>query len=298
MFLKWMLFYLLLCVWMPSDVWAGAWTLKKGDFWAKVALMMQSTNEEYVAVGGSGRAPDLSRIYEPGDRARYRENGQYDSRAVFFDFFYGITDRVDVGLQVPFFRQRFENVGFREATVASGFSDMRGLFKFNWVQKPFVGTLKLGMKAPTGKFENQDGIIPVGEGQWDFDVILQVGRSFWPLPIYANLDVGYRLRLKNDTIDRDPGDEWLFNAEVGYQPIPTLLLAVKVEGIRGKAATVFNLTLPRDVKHMTSVAPTFLIGPYHNLSLETALRISVGGRNFPAGEMWLAGVSWTGTVFD
>ena len=89
MFLKWMLFYLFLCVWMPSEVWAGAWTLKKGDFWAKIALMMQATNEEYVAVGGSGREPDFFRIYEPGDRARYRENGQYDSRAVFLIYFMG-----------------------------------------------------------------------------------------------------------------------------------------------------------------------------------------------------------------
>lgn len=296
---KWALLFIILLassVCVSSDAWASAWTLKRGQLWTKVTMMAQSTNEEYVAVGGSGREPDLSRIYEPGDRARYRENGQYDSRAVFFDVFYGITDRVDVGVQVPFFRQEFENVGFRPPTVASGFSDVRGFVKVNLMQRPFVGTLKLGVKAPTGKFENQDGIIPVGEGQWDFDVIAQVGRSFWPLPVYIHLDMGYRLRLKNSTIDRDPGDEWLFRAEAGYQPHTQLLFALKAEGIYGKAATVFNLKLLRDVKHVTYIAPTFVIEPYQGVMLETSLRLSAGGRNFPAGKMWVVGVSWTGRL--
>lgn len=291
------LFVLSLFVLFYGEVTAGAWTLKNGELWIKTSVMAQTAREEYVAVGGAGREPDVARLYEAGDRARYRENGHYQSRAVFVDVFYGMTDRLDLGVQVPFFDQQFENVGFRPAVGASGFSDIRVFAKWNVIQKPFVGTLTFGVKAPTGQFKSQDGLIPVGEGQWDFDFIGQIGRSFWPLPAYANLDIGYRLRLKNDAIDRDPGDEWFFHAEVGYTPRPKLLLAVKVESLRGKPATVFNLKLPSDIKRVTYIAPTLLIGPYQNLSLETSLRITAGGRNFPAGHIWVIGASWSGVPF-
>jgi len=259
--------------------------------------MHQATDEEYIAVGGPGREPDIAQFYKPGDRARYRENGRYDSRAVFIDLFYGLTDRVDVGIQIPYFRQKFENVGFRPANVASGFSDIRGFLKANLIEQPFVGSLKLGFKAPTGKFETQDGIIPVGEGQWDFDIIVQLGRSLWPLPLYANLDVGYRLRLKNEHISRDPGNEWFFNAEMGFRPAEKLLVALKAEGIRGESATVFGLKLPRDVKRITYITPTLFIGPHRDLTFETAVRITAGGRNFPAGQMWVAGITYSGNPF-
>ena len=282
---------------IPHRIEAGAWTLPRGHFWGKITAMTQATNEEYVSVGGSGREPDLAFIYEAGDRARYRENGQYDSQAVFIDAFYGLSDRLDLGVQIPFFRQEFENVGFRAPNVASGFSDIRGFLKFRLFQKPGIGTLKFGFKAPTGDFQNRDGLIPVGEGQWDFDFIFQFGRSFWPFPGYANLDVGYRVRLQNEAIDRDPGDEWIFNAEVGYTPMQKLLLALKVEGIRGRPSETFGLKLPSDVKRITYLSPTLLIGPYQNLSLETSLRITVNGRNFPAGRMWVAGISYSGNPF-
>jgi hypothetical protein len=271
--------------------------LPKGQVWTKITGLTQSTQEEYVAVGGSGREPDIARLYEPGERGRYRENGHYQSKAFFLDFFYGVTNRFDVGLQVPFFRQTFKNVGFRPSNTASGFSDIRVFTKFNVVQKPFIGTLKLGAKVPTGKFENQDGIIPVGEGQWDFDFITQLGRSFWPLPIYTNLDIGYRLRLKNDAINRDPGNEWFFHAEIGYQPKVKIRLALKVEGIQGNPSRVFNIELPRDIKRITYLSPTLLVGPYQNVAFETTVRISAGGRNFPAGHMWVVGISYAGHLF-
>ena len=69
------------------------------------------------------------------------------------------------------------------------------------------------------------------------------------------------MRLRNNAISRDPGDEWFFNAEVGYSPAAKLLIALKVEGIRGKPSKVFNLELSRDVKRITYFAPTLLLGP-------------------------------------
>ncbi len=287
---------------IPQDLSAGAWTLPRGHIWSKITFLNQSTDEEYVSVGGQGRPPNTAVKYEPGDRARYRFNGKYSSRALFFDLFYGATDRFDLGLQIPFFRQQFQDdallTGFGEPRTATGFSDIRAFLKFRLFQQPAIGTLKVGFKVPTGKFVNEDGMIPVGEGQWDFDFIFQTGRSFWPLPAYANLDLGYRLRLKNDEIARDPGDEFFFSGEVGYSPRPKLLVVLKLEGIRSKSATVLGIRSASTVKRITYFVPTLSLGPFNNLSIEAALRASLNGRSFPAGQMLAVGLSYSGSPFQ
>ncbi|WP_238314656.1 hypothetical protein, partial [Methylobacterium crusticola] len=89
--------------------------------------------------------------------------------------------------------QSFANAAFAEPRTDTGLSDIRALAKFRLLSKPLVLAFKAGLKVPTGEFKNEDGLIPVGEGQWDFDFVGQVGRSFWPLPLYGNIDLGYRV---------------------------------------------------------------------------------------------------------
>ena len=285
---------------VPRDLHAGAWTLPAGHFWTKLAFLKQATDEEYVSVGGQGRPPDPTVLYTPGDRARYRFNGMYDSRALFFDIHYGITDRLDVGVQLPFYQQRFSDdallVGFGEPRRATGFGDLRAFLKFRVTDRPLVATLKVGAKAPTGRFVNEDGIIPVGEGQWDYDFILQLGRSFWPVPAYATGEVGYRLRLRNREIDRDPGEEFTFLGEVGYSPLDQLLFALKLDGLRGRPARILGIKSTSTVSRVTYLSPTVAFGPVGKASIEAALRITLGGRNFPAGQMLVIGVSYAGDL--
>ena len=147
------------------------------------------------------------------------------------------------------------------------------------------------MKIPTGEFRNEDGLIPVGEGQWDYDVVLQAGRSFWPLPVYANVDVGYRVRTENEDILRDPGDEWLVNAEIGYNPLQRVLLAIKLEGLYGKAGSSFGLRTESLTKRITYLSPSVAWQLAGDTAVEAALRISVGGRNFPVGNQITLGLS-------
>ena len=65
---------------------------------------------------------------------------------------------------------------------------------------------------------------------------------FIPVPVYANLDLGYRLARRvhripilvdDGGVDRTytPGAEFIFNAEAGYSPMDKLLVALKYEGI-------------------------------------------------------------------
>ena len=79
-----------LSILLPQMASAGAWTLEKGRVWSKITYLSLSTTEHYNAAGEAGAFP-----------------GRYNSRQVFLDLFYGVNDRVDVGLQLPFINREF-----------------------------------------------------------------------------------------------------------------------------------------------------------------------------------------------
>lgn len=266
-----------------ADAGAGAWTLPKGQLWSKLTYFQQRTEEWYVGKGRFGA---------PGTRARYDLDGEYESHAIFFEGLYGVTDHLDLGLQVPYFDQSFANAAFAEPRVATGLSDIRALAKFRLLAQPLVLALKAGVKMPTGAFKNEDGLIPVGEGQWDFDLVGQVGRSFWPRPWYGNMDLGYRVRTRNAQIARDPGDEWFLNAEVGYQLARPLMLLGKCEVLRSAPAVVFG-TIEAEIKRITYLTPALLYAVGRRTVIEAAVRFSLNGRNFPAGRQLVLGLATT-----
>ena len=145
---------------------------------------------------------------------------------------------------------------------------------------------------PTGEFKNQDGLIPVGEGQWDYDFVAQLGRSFWPLPLYANVDVGYQVRTKNEEIDRDPGDEWFLNAKLGYNITRKLMLMGKYELLRSNPSIECGSIVNRSqFKRIAFLMPVLLYAIDERTAVEAALRISLNGRNYPAGQQYILGVS-------
>ena len=266
---------------------AGAWTLPKGRTWGKVTYFQQRADEWYIS-----SAELQGRIHEAGSRRPYRFGGKYDSKAVFIEGFIGVTDRFDLGVQIPYFDQEFVDDTRLRPQSDAGFSDVRVLAKWRTFQRLAVLTVKAGVKFPTGDFRNEDGLIPVGEGQSDYDFIVQVGRSFWPIPIYGNVDVGYRVRMKNDEIDRDPGDEWLFNGEIGYSATPRLLVAFKFEALRGKKGTDFGfIRSSSSIKRVTYLSPTVAYKIHGNTTIEFTIRSTINGQNFPAGQQITLGVS-------
>ena len=83
---------------------AGAWTLPAGKTWAKVTYFQQQADEWYTA-----NAEFSGRLYDAGTRRPYRFGGEYESKAVFIEGFVGITDRLDFGMQIPYFDQKFSD---------------------------------------------------------------------------------------------------------------------------------------------------------------------------------------------
>lgn len=282
----WRLVWVILLSWTGESL-AGAWTLPQGVFWGKITVFRQATKEWYTA---SRQFVD-GRSEAPGARLPYNFKGRYESTALFLEGVYGLTGRLDVGVQVPYFDQRFADQTRPEPVADSGLSDLRVFTKIRLLAHPFLLTLKTGAKIPTGEFSNEDGLIPVGEGQWDFDFIVQAGRSFWPLPLYGNVDAGYRVRLENEKIARDPGDEWFFGAELGWNLTHALLAVGKLEMLRSGPSVDFHSIENRSqIKRITYVAPSLLYHLGRNSAVELGMRFTAGGRNFPAGQQLTLGV--------
>ncbi|MGB1719211.1 MAG: hypothetical protein ACPHO6_13680, partial [Candidatus Latescibacterota bacterium] len=124
--------------------------------------------------------------------------------------------------------------------------------------------------VPTGEYRNVDGLIPVGEGQWDFDLGLSAGRSLWPRAIYINADLGYRFRRANAAVDRDPGDEWFCSAEAGGRLASRLRMMGKFEMLRGDPAREFgglaNRSQIKRIRYASAVV-------YFDMDERTALEV-------------------------
>lgn len=278
----------------PQGAAAGAWTLPAGQGWLKVSYFRQTTDEWYIATPEPVlRADGTFTQHDAGTRRPYRFDGRYRSRAVFVDAIYGVTDGLDLGLQVPYFDQVLDDDTRSQAPADAGIGDLRAFAKWRLVQAPLVVALEAGAKMPTGQFRNEDGLIPVGEGQWDADLGAKLSRSMWPLPVWVGLDMGYRVRLRNDDIDLDPGDEWLLQTEVGWKLHRRLWLALKLESVQGRAGRSFGLETASLQRRITYLSPTASYTLFGATAVEAAVRFSLTGRNYPAGHQWLLGLSMT-----
>lgn len=276
---------LVLCV---GDLSAGAWTLPKGVAWTKLSYFSQQTREWYSA----HRQWVAGEIVDPGVRTRYNFEGRYDSHAAFFEAVYGASERLDIGVQIPYFAQRYADQTRDQSLSATGLGDVRATVKLRLVERPLVFAVQGGVKMPTGDFRNVDGLIPVGEGQWDVDVAFAAGRSFWPRALYANAEGGYRLRRTNSQIDRDPGDEWFCSAEVGGRLAPRVRLMGKFELLHGGPAREFGGIVNRSqIKRIRYAAAVVYLDISARTALEAGARFSLGGRNYPAGTQWIVALT-------
>ena len=110
----------------PVTVQADAWTTPRGKLWAKASWFRQSTDEWHTEDAQPILLPDNTLGERPaGSRPPYRSDGMYESTAVFLEGYYGLTDAVDVGLQVPWFDQSFDDDTRIDPPSESGFSDLR-----------------------------------------------------------------------------------------------------------------------------------------------------------------------------
>lgn len=274
---------------------AGAWTLKKGHLWIKSALLYQKTSDQYY----SRNTPcPLGVNCTEGQRVDFPFDGESELTAVFVDVHYGLFDPLEIYLQVPFFDIQFTDLASPQRPGTSDIGDVRFGVKYRFLATPLVASLSVQAKAPTGFLNKDAEIIPVGDGQWDLELIGQFGKSLWPVQSYLNLDLGYRIRFAPalETSSVEPGNEFFFRGEAGYNVLENLVVKFALSGLYGDPFKNHSFDTPFDIpeseREVLYVEPGISLQVVRGLAFETSVQVSVSGKNYLAGEVFNVGVSY------
>ncbi|MFB6273898.1 MAG: hypothetical protein ABEL51_13490 [Salinibacter sp.] len=214
----------------------------------------------------------------------------------------GLYRGVDVWADVAFHRIAFNDA--QANRLNTGLADPRvyvrvGPSLFGIDDLPLAVALRGGLKFPVGDFSVDANAISLSQGQRDWDLLLEVGKSLHPWPVYVMGWVGYRWREVNHAIQEKPGDERLFYAAAGGS-VHRFRWKLAVDGLFGKppVRTDFDLVLPNDERELVQIIPTvgWKLGPG---AIEAGLRVPVHGRKFPAGPVFTLGyfLSWDDPIW-
>lgn len=289
--------------WLTSSAaFAGAWTLPKGRLWLKSAIYYQSTKSRFCT---EQDARSLS-FQEAGCTSAGRSapfdpfvRGESEALAIFTEAVYGATGWLDLGIQVPFYSLQFTNLANPGRPRTTTLGDLRFFAKVRLLEKPFLSSITLGAKSPTGDFNVDAEVVNVSEGQWDFEVLGEIGKSFWPVRGYVSLGVGYRFRNDNDNFEHTMGNEFIALLEAGYNVTDKIMLKGSLDWLRGSRpqlkSTGDKLLWHRE---LMTIAPALVYSIGENLQLESSIRFSIRGRDFPDGPQFIGAVSYDFSLLD
>ncbi|HKI78095.1 MAG TPA: transporter [Ignavibacteriaceae bacterium] len=204
--------FLVLC----DEIIAGGWTKKKGKFYLQINSQYMRSNKFHDIDGTLVNINTLSDF----TLSLYAE--------------YGITDDLTIISSIPFYHRLTLNEvkGNNSGTVyfpgakKTGVSDSRLGVRYKLTEgNGSVLSAGFTLGLPFGDSNDPNGLL-TGDGEFNQELSLQFGHSFYPLPIYTSAYAGYNLRHKGYT------DEIRFGVEAGYTFDNKLLLIFRVTGLK------------------------------------------------------------------
>jgi hypothetical protein len=261
----------------PSKPTAGSiGTESPGSGWAQIAVFHHDTRETF--------GPE-------GNLRAFLTDGRAVTSSVYLTGAIGILPGLDAMLQLPVHRLSFDDAaGKREET---GFGDPRLYLRISPQLFGVEGiplALRGGVKLPGSDFPVDAEILPLTEGQRDWELMLESGHSFATLPLYVRGWVGYRWREENRDIRRVPGNERFGYLAVGG-PLRRLGWELAIEGLSGLTPTQQGLAVRNSRRELIQIYPSLSagLGPGQ---VELGGRFPVDGRNYPGGPAVSVGYSF------
>lgn len=194
---------------------AGAWTQKRGHGFYKL----------------EGRYIHAQRYFEPdGNIIDIPTLSDYTTS---FYGEYGLSERFTLVAYVPFYKRIALNrqIGQPSGFVyfagdsVSGFADSDAGFRFGLKQSgATVLSARVMFGLPLGDNEQTNGLL-TGDGEFNQLFALELGHSFYPLPLYFSGEAGFNNRTKGYS------DEFRYAAELGYTFWSRVTLMMKFTGV-------------------------------------------------------------------
>ena len=248
------------------------WVESPGRGWLALAVYHQDTREHF----GMG-----------GDRRSFFAEGHAVTTSSFLTTALGLTGGVDVWAQFSFNRLRYDDIGGRRESTGVG--DTRVWLRvapLSWLNSSLPFAIRGGAKVPVGDFDVDAEIIPLGDGQRDWELMAELGHSFWPRSLYLSGWAGYRWREENTESRKDFGNELFYFVQFGGRVGP-VGYRLAVDGWDGTAGVTEGIRIPGFQRELVQFQPSLLydIGPGQ---FELGARFALRGRNLPAGTSLMA----------
>jgi len=260
---------------------ASAWALPPGELRATLSSFVWSTGERYAE-----RPGPPTDTYSIGDRIAFDFGGESETLGLHTSVALGLTRGVEVGLAIPWARAEFRNSA--ERLNARGLGDLRA-----WAAKgervgPLACSVTFAVKAPTGAFESAAWTLPLGDGQWDWDLSLAAGRSFAAL--WIETSAGHRLRGSRGNGALQHASEWLYSLRGGWTGAGRWGLGLGLDGFEGRAGAdpwVRGITDRALTSGLAEIRMRPTMGAW---GIGLRMRHTLRGRNHPAGIEWALGI--------
>jgi hypothetical protein len=198
----------------------------------------------------------------------------------------GLVRGVDGLIQIPVHRLAFSHpLGNRERT---GFGDVTMRLRLSAGLLGRDGlpvAVRMGLKLPGSSFPIDPDILPLTEGQRDWELGLESGSTIPGTSAHVVGWLGYRWR--EALAERKPGNE-LFGYVATGGRYRRLHVGLALEMLRGQAPVRQGLTLVTARRQMLQLAPVvgWQFGPGE---VQVGGRLPLTGRNLPGGPVLHAG---------
>lgn len=240
-------------------------TLPTGTGWFMLSGLQQQSRRTFNADGT--RQPLLA-------------GGAFRSRSLYLSAGLGIARGVDVWAQMPVHRMHYEDTG--GARDRAGVGDVRVAMRVSpegiGLRLPFA--VRVGSKIPGTAFPLDATVIPLTEGQTDFETSVETGGLFRG-SVYMLGWVGYRWRTENRGAARKPGNEGFLHIATGTA-IGGARIEIAADLLQGAAPRQLGFAVEASRRRLLQLSPTVTrkagVG-----DLEFTTVIPIVGRNLPTG---------------
>jgi hypothetical protein len=252
---------------VPRRAHAGAWAQENNGLYAKLSLAWSTANAQFKENGETFQlvSEDVTGDFTTTGALLYAE--------------YGLLPRVTIYTNTLFQRMVLDSE-IQRASV-TGFGDLWMGTRVQFLDKPLVLSASAAGKFPTGYTPDPGLMIPVlGNGVHEVEGRLLVGKSFWPVRLYASGEIGYRHRGSRQAAGGgtvDFADEIPYFVEIGYS-IPVGAKALDSILVRGVLNGLQGLGDPEnlDAFSLTPLTQSFLkVGPSIILTTFGSVQINV-----------------------